>query len=83
MHISLERLDQSDVLALIDALDAYQKPLYPAVSHHGLESAAFAQPHVLFAVARNGDHRGGGNPLRLRQCSNQLSTASNPHTLMA
>jgi len=53
MHISLERPDQSDVLALIDALDAYQKPLYPAASHHGLDSAALAQPHVLFAVARN------------------------------
>lgn len=58
MHICLERPDQSDVLALINALDAYQKPLYPAASHHGLDSAALAQPHVLFAVARNA---GGAN----------------------
>jgi putative acetyltransferase len=50
--IALERADQPDVVALIDALDAYQKPLYPPESHHGIDIAALVQPGVLFAVAR-------------------------------
>jgi putative acetyltransferase len=53
MHIALEPADQPDVVALIDALDAYQKPLYPAESHHGIDIAALSQPNVLFAVARD------------------------------
>ena len=56
MQIRLESPDQPDVLRLIDALDAYQKPLYPAESHHGIDLAALMQPEVLFAVAR--DDRG-------------------------
>lgn len=53
MRISLESPDQSAVLRLIDALDAYQKPLYPAESHHGIDLAALLAPNVLFAVARD------------------------------
>lgn len=53
MHIALEPANQPDVIALIDALDAYQKPLYPAESHHGIDIAALSQPEVIFAVARN------------------------------
>lgn len=53
MKIALERPDQPDVAALIDALDAYQKPLYPPQSHHGIDMAALLQPHVRFAVVRN------------------------------
>jgi putative acetyltransferase len=53
MRIALESPDQPEVLALIDALDAYQKPLYPAESHHGIDLAALRQPNVLFAVARD------------------------------
>ncbi len=52
LHIALERADQPDVIALIDALDAYQKPLYPAESHHGIDIAALSRPEVIFAVAR-------------------------------
>lgn len=53
--IRLESPDQPDVLALIDALDAYQMPLYPAESHHGIDLAALLQPNVRFAVARDAD----------------------------
>ncbi|MBL0089361.1 MAG: GNAT family N-acetyltransferase [Ideonella sp.] len=53
MTIRLEPADQPEVLALIDALDAYQKPLYPAESHHGIDVRALSQPEVLFAVVRD------------------------------
>ena len=62
MTIALESPNQPDVVALIDALDAFQKPLYPPESHYGLDLAALQQPHVLFAVARDehGDAVGCG-----------------------
>jgi putative acetyltransferase len=50
--IALEHPDQPDVHRLIEALDNYQRPLYPAASHHGIPMSALAQPHVLFAVLR-------------------------------
>jgi putative acetyltransferase len=50
--VALERPDQPEVVALIDALDAYQKPLYPPESHHGIDLPALRDPSVLFAVAR-------------------------------
>lgn len=53
MRIALEPADQPDVLALIEALDAYQMPLYPPESHHGIDPAALSAPHVIFAVARS------------------------------
>jgi len=46
MHIALEPPAQPDVIALIDELDAYQKPLYPLESHYGFDIDALAQPHV-------------------------------------
>lgn len=52
MLINLESPDQPDVVRLIDELDAYQKPLYPAESHHGIDMQALLQANVLFAVAR-------------------------------
>lgn len=55
--VSLEPAAQPDVIALIEALDAYQIPLYPAESHHGIDMAALSQPNVLFAVARDGEGR--------------------------
>jgi putative acetyltransferase len=54
-RIALERADQPEIIALIDALDAYQKPLYPEESHHGIDIAALTAPNVLFAVARDAD----------------------------
>jgi putative acetyltransferase len=58
--IRLESADQPDVLALIEDLDAYQKPLYPIESFHGIDLAALTQPDVLFAVARDGNGRAVG-----------------------
>ena len=53
MQIATEPTRQLDVLALIEQLDAYQKPLYPAESHHGIDVTALSQSNVIFAVARN------------------------------
>lgn len=55
MNIALETPMQTEVVELIDALDAFQKPLYPEHSHHGVEITELAADHVLFAVARAGD----------------------------
>lgn len=52
-RITLESPDQPEVIALIDELDAYQKPLYPPESHHGIDIRALSQENVLFAVARS------------------------------
>lgn len=55
IRIALESPRQADVVALIEELDAYQKPLYPAESHHGIAIDALASDKVLFAVARRPD----------------------------
>ncbi|WP_427915121.1 GNAT family N-acetyltransferase [Ramlibacter sp. MMS24-I3-19] len=55
VRIRLESPGQPDVLALIEDLDAYQKPLYPIESFHGIDLAALSKPNVLFAVARDAD----------------------------
>lgn len=60
MQISLESPNQPDVIQLIDDLDAYQKPLYPPESHHGIDIAALSAANVLFAVARDGEGRAVG-----------------------
>jgi len=52
VKIARETPNQAAVLRLIDELDAYQKPLYPAESHHGIDMNALMQPNVIFAVAR-------------------------------
>jgi putative acetyltransferase len=54
ISIARETPNQPDVIQLIDELDAYQKPLYPADSHHGIDMNALTQPNVIFAVARSG-----------------------------
>ncbi|MEO8132441.1 MAG: GNAT family N-acetyltransferase [Betaproteobacteria bacterium] len=58
--IAFEPPDQPEVARLIDALDAYQKPLYPPESHHGIDMAALRQPNVLFAVVRDAQKRAVG-----------------------
>lgn len=55
MKISLESPSQPDVVHLIEDLDAFQQPLYPAESHHGIDIHALEHPDVLFAVARDDD----------------------------
>lgn len=44
---------QPEVMALVDALDAYQIPLYPIESHHGIDLDALCAPEVHFLVARD------------------------------
>ena len=51
--IAVERADRPDVVALIDELDAYQVPLYPLESHHGVDIATLLRPDVVFLVARD------------------------------
>jgi putative acetyltransferase len=53
LRVATERPDQPDVLRLIEALDAYQVPLYPAESHHGIDIAALLDVSVSFVVARD------------------------------
>lgn len=52
VSIALASANHPDVLSLIDALDAFQMPLYPAQSHHGVDIDTLSKPNVLFAVAR-------------------------------
>jgi putative acetyltransferase len=60
MNVSLESPDQSEVIALIAELDAYQDSLYPPESRHALDLSSLKQPNVLFAVARDESHRALG-----------------------
>lgn len=53
MHVRLEDPRQHDIVALIQALDAYQMPLYPIESHHGIDIEALSRPEVRFAVLRD------------------------------
>jgi putative acetyltransferase len=60
MQIAFESPNQPEVIALIDALDAYQKPLYPVESFHGIDITALSQSNILFAVARSATHQAVG-----------------------
>jgi putative acetyltransferase len=53
VSLAVESPDQPEVRALIDALDAYQAPLYPPASNHLLDIAALLRPEVIFVVARD------------------------------
>lgn len=52
--IARERPDQPEILALIEASDAYSAALYPADSNHMIDVGALMQPSVRFFVARRG-----------------------------
>jgi putative acetyltransferase len=54
-RISLESPNESGVISLIEQLDAYQKPLYPAESYLGIDINALSAENVLFAVARSAE----------------------------
>ena len=55
MQLALEPVDQADIIALIDALDAYQGSLYPPESNYHLSVAELQASNVLFSVARDDD----------------------------
>ena len=53
MLITLESVDQPDIIQLISDLDAYQGALYPAESNYHLSVETLKAANVLFAVARD------------------------------
>lgn len=53
VDIARESPDQPEVIALIAALDAYSRTLYPPESIHALDLASLKQDNVLFFVARD------------------------------
>ena len=53
MHITQESPNQSDVVAMLDQLDAYCGELYPAESNHLMDVASLCHPSVVFLVARD------------------------------
>lgn len=57
MRIRREHPQQPEIVCLIELLDAYQKPLYPPESHHGIDLWALAAANVIFAVARTAEGR--------------------------
>lgn len=65
LRVARESPRQAEAIALIDALDAYQKPLYPPESHHGIDIDALAAPDVVFAIARHGIQAVGCVAVRL------------------
>ena len=53
MRVELESPNQTDIIALIADLDAYQDTLYPAEARYALDLASLSKPNVLFVVARD------------------------------
>jgi putative acetyltransferase len=56
MHVTIESPDQSEVIALIADLDAYQDTLYPAEARYALDLSALKKSIVIFAVARDSEN---------------------------
>ncbi len=50
--IAVESADQPDVIALLQASDAYHAELYPPESNYLLDVASLTRPEVTFLVAR-------------------------------
>lgn len=63
--IALESPRQEAVIALVAALDAYLKDLYPVEVCHLLDIESLAAPDVRFFVARKGGHPVGCAALRI------------------
>jgi putative acetyltransferase len=63
--LGLESPRQPDVARLLEALDAYQRRLYPPASNHFLDVEALAAPGVRFFVARRGREAVGCGALRI------------------
>jgi putative acetyltransferase len=65
LTIALEPPTTPEVINLIEALDAYQTPLYPPTSHHLLDLNSLAGPAVRFFVARLNTEAVGCGALKL------------------
>ncbi len=59
LAIRQEPPDQPDVMALIEALDAYANALYPPESNHLLGISGLSGPAVAFLVVRDGSEAVG------------------------
>jgi putative acetyltransferase len=66
VRIALEPAEGPEIEALVAALDAYLRGLYPPESNHGLDMAALQRPAVRFAVARRAGQALGCGALVLR-----------------
>ena len=53
MRVQLESPNQTEIISLIEELDAYQDTLYPAEARYALDLTTLKQKNVLFAVARD------------------------------
>lgn len=53
LSLALESPRQAEVLVLMNELDAYQKPLSPPESFHGVDIEALCAPAVRFLVLRD------------------------------
>lgn len=53
LSLAIESPRQAEVLQLLDELDAYQKPLSPPESFHGVDFDALCAPAVRFLVLRD------------------------------
>ena len=60
MIITQESPNQADIIAMLEALDAYCGRLYPAESNHLMDVASLMQPGVTFLVARDEQGRAAG-----------------------
>ncbi len=60
LSLAIENPRQAEVLALMDELDAYQKPLSPPESFHGVDIDALCAPAVRFLVLRDAAGRAQG-----------------------
>ncbi|MDQ1813621.1 GNAT family N-acetyltransferase [Massilia sp. CCM 9210] len=60
MHIRTETPRQSDIIAMLERLDAYFAGLYPAESNHLMDVDSLTRPGVVFLVARDLDGRALG-----------------------
>jgi len=58
--VRIESPANPDAVALVEELDAYQKPLYPEESFYGIDLAEMLQPNVIFAMARMPDGAAAG-----------------------
>ncbi|WP_425260528.1 GNAT family N-acetyltransferase [Rubrivivax sp. RP6-9] len=65
LTIRPERPDQADVVALLDALDAYLASLYPPEANHILDVQALLASDVRFLVARRDGVAVGTGAVRL------------------
>ncbi len=52
IDLATESPDQPEILALLQASDAYMADLYPAESNHMLDVSELCRPEVTFIVAR-------------------------------